>query len=450
MTGVAAIALCAAFTSCSKSGDELYNPDVIKQNEAAQIVESYNQAFLKYVGGTISPNQTWGFGGYDATAKVRTRGDSDCGTCYKYDMQYDTPSFPKTGHPAAITDSERAYVKWWFENNPGLSEEGLNISNFYIQHVWGQANKDYNVDYAGGDYVAQATMDYCEVGDGTNYTHILDFNSNSGGTHGIVYMRGSSALSFGFHATWGDNRDYHNFKLAHIVGTAEDGTQIDGWYVGLAMYGQKEDNGTRTLNKDQMTYADDWILKIVPDQPIIEPDPDNVCIIAEDLSASDETDFDFNDVVFTVEYTSKTTARVTLFAAGGTLPLKVAGTEVHAAFGYANPDENGLYKMINTGAKANVNGLSPVVISNNLSVDKSKRGDDIEILVDKGTKNAEGVHVPNWIPLTATGGEPAAKLCVGTDFATSRKWCAERESIKEKYPMFSQWISEHPTRIWWR
>jgi hypothetical protein len=69
MTGVAVLALSAAFTSCSKS-DELYNPEVVKGNEATTIVEKYNQAFTKYVGGTISPDQTWGFGGYSAGTRA--------------------------------------------------------------------------------------------------------------------------------------------------------------------------------------------------------------------------------------------------------------------------------------------------------------------------------------------------------------------------------------------
>ena len=106
--------------------------------------------------------------------------------------------------------------------------------------------------------------------------------------------------------------------------------------------------------------------------------------------------------------------------------------------------------MINTGAKADVKGVAPVVIFENLAVDPSKRGNDIKILVDKGTKNAEGVHVPNWIELTATGGEPAAKVCVGIDFATGHKWCNERQSIKTVYPKFSQWALERPTMLWWR
>ena len=266
--GLLALVVGGFTASCAdKDGD--YVP--VGQQKAT----AYADAFKELIGGEVAPNHDWGFKKTSiiedfsqtrAMSRAITRGDSDCGTCWKYDQKYDTPSFPKTGNPAPITDSERAFVKNWFETNPGLSKVGLDIQNFYLQHVWGQANKNYNIknEETGATEVNQGTMDYCEVGDGTNFTHVLDFNANSGGTWGIVYMRNSSALSFGFHATWGDDRNYHNFKLAHIVGTAEDGTKIDGYYVGLAMWGQKWDNGTKTLNYDQWEYADDWILKIVP------------------------------------------------------------------------------------------------------------------------------------------------------------------------------------------
>ena len=134
-----------------------------------------------------------------------------------------------------------------------------------------------------------------------------------------------------------------------------------------------------------------------------------------------------------------------MYAAGGTLPLKVAGYEVHDKFGYADPDpKTGKYKMINTGAKADVNDVATVTFTVS-GINKANRGNDIAITVNKGTAEA-----PNWIALTATGGEPAAKLCVGVDFATGKKWCDERESIKKKYPVFSQWVASNPTQIWWK
>lgn len=316
--GLLALVVGGFVASCA---DDKVDYIPISQQKAT----AYEDAFKELIGGEVAPNHDWGFkktsliddpSQTGANTRAMTRGDSDCGTCWKYDQQYDTPSFPKTGHPAPITDSERAYVKNWFETNPGLSESGLNIQNFYLQHVWGEASKNYNIitEETGATDVNQGTMDYCEVGDGTNFTHVLDFNANSGGTWGIVYMRNSSALSFGFHATWGDNRDYHNFKLAHIVGTAEDGTKIDGYYVGLAMWGQKSDNGTKTLNYDQWQYADDWILKIVPGEGETSNSSSSTRtdrverrrlvaqgrIFCEDLGTNIVTtsDIDFNDAVF--------------------------------------------------------------------------------------------------------------------------------------------------------
>jgi hypothetical protein len=170
-----------------------------------------------------------------------------------------------------------------------------------------------------------------------------------------------------------------------------------------------------------------------------EPETYDVCIIAEDLSATDATDYDFNDVVFEVKYTSATTATIQLKAAGGTLPLTVAGKEVHAEFGYPNPDpETGKYKMINTGAKANVNGATadPFDVT---GIDRSKRGKDIIIKVNKGT--AEN---PHWIEMQANAGEPAAKLAVESGF----EWCDERQPIAEKYPKFPGYVQDKKV-VWY-
>ena len=105
--------------------------------------------------------------------------------------------------------------------------------------------------------------------------------------------------------------------------------------------------------------------------------------------------------------------------------------------------------MINTGDKADVNGVATK--SFDVASQKSTRGKDIRIMVNKGEKDENGKIISdNWIELTATGGAPAAKLCVGADFATGKKWCAERESIKSKYPRFSTWVANSPTLVWWK
>ena len=488
MTGIAALAMCFGFTSCSHDVEPASQEDLNKF-EAQKIVDNYNQAFIKTFGQPAA-NQTWGFGGY-ASARTYTRG-TGAGNVYKPDMT-GYPNYNdahKYDYPAPITDGEREFVEDWFNKNTGFTQ-GLNISNFYVQHVsatvatrnglfhgyeQNRVKNGYDSNYYTEPISQEGYLDKLEVGSAQNLQstqHIFDFNRQNVGDWDNVYVSGGSALQFGVHSSWGTdesspNKDgyYWYFKCASITVPGEkfkDGVARTAYYVGICYYGkavetwdaQGNPEKWRELGNENVAAqrCEDWILKIIPGEPIPEPDPDNVCIIAEDLSANDATDFDFNDVIFTVEYTSTTTAKVTLYAAGGTLPLKVAGTEVHQAFGYGEPDENGLYKMINTGAKANVNGVAPVVLFESLTVDKSQRGNDIEILVDKGTKNAEGVHVPNWIPLTATGGAPAAKLCVGTDYATDPagpKWCAERESIKDKYAPFTDWVANNPTLIWWK
>jgi hypothetical protein len=458
MTGVAALAICAAFTSCSKS-DELYDQGAIDQGKALSVVETYNQAFLKYIGANsvadIPSNQTWGFGGYSASAG--TRGANTEGNIW-----FKTWERP---YNVNLSAAELAELKGLFEKGvPTTNTEIFPYENYYVEQIYKGESSDVAYDKDNKPTNTSVTgsnqMDHLQARDGSNYTHINNFNYGKNETQmvdegngtryiGITLMENMSLNGitannqFGYSESWGtkNNKFYNNYIMVQYKGE---------WYVGFDFEAHKDVNNpneARDVNRDW--NFTDWIVRISPAVHKVV-DPDNVCIIAEDLSAATATDFDFNDVVFTVEYTSNSSATITLYAAGGTLPLKVAGEEVHAKFGFPTPDPTtGKYKMINTGAKADENGIPTVSWTVN-NIDKSKRGNDIKIEVDKGEKNADGVHVPNWIELTATGGEPAAKLCVGTDFATDGKWCEERESIKTKYPTFSAWVLDNPTRIWWR
>lgn len=160
------------------------------------------------------------------------------------------------------------------------------------------------------------------------------------------------------------------------------------------------------------------------DTPELTPD---VRIIAEDLSASESSDFDFNDVVFDVTFTSSTTALVTLQAAGGTLPLTVAGVEVHDMFGVSTST------MVNTFA-GNKSAYAPVSFEIT-GIDSSKRGRDIEILVLKGDE---------WCPLEAHQGVPAAKIAVKPTFV----WCDEYEAIESRYPLFRDYVQNREV-IWY-
>ena len=461
MTGLAAIAICAAFTSCSKN-DELYNPDVVNQGKAEAIVEKYNQAFLKYIGASsaadIPANQTWGFGGYETAAKTRGGANTEGNIWFKtYERPYNV------NLSSAEIDELKALL------SPGVETYNTEIfphENYYVEQIYKGISADVAYDNNGntaGTVTGSNQMDWLNARDGSKYEHINNFNYGKNDTEmvdegngtrykGITLMKDMSldgitaTNQFGFSESFGtqNGKFYNNYLIVHYKGE---------WYVGFDFEAHK---ATDTHNNGEQMQVNrnweftDWIVRISPATAKVT-DPNDVCIIAEDLSAEDATDFDFNDVVFTVHYTSNTEATITLYAAGGTLPLTVAGEEVHAKLGYGTVDEKGLYKMINTNRQGadGVNGV-PTASWSVSGIQKSNRGNDIIIQVDKGEKNANGViENHNWVTLTANTGEPAAKLCVGTEFATDHKWCDERESIQTKWPAFSAWALHTPAVMWW-
>lgn len=545
MTGIAALAMCFGFTSCSHDIEPASQED-LNNLEAQKIVNNYNQAFIKAFGQPAA-NQEWGFGGYAAGTRVADpRGNMWASEGWNV--------------PPVITDKQKDIVRRYFQQNTPLGYNDPGWSNFWIQQVYkggtkttdgSQTTEKYIIgnddEVTGGDH-----MDHlCSKSASGVEDHVNDFNnSDNNDWDGRMLMVSSSTNTFGYinsnataiHydkaalvnwrviAQWavdkgleesveksvlndGWNRSYMGFDweqalpdycykpiLDYSVQWSADlpfGFPVLGYetfefegntyrflsansneyaydssepkYGGKQNYNNKpsDDIIRELLTLGYLPYSDtlkdwiklstgsdgyysDWIVTLTEAKKSTV-DPDDVCIIAEDLSASEDTDFDFNDVVFTVHYNTTSSATVTLYAAGGTLPLWVgdASHEVHKEFGYPDPDpKTGLYKMINTGAKANVNNVP--VVSFDVTSQKSTRGKDIVIKVDKGKKNDQGVYVPNWIELTATGGAPAAKVCVGVDFATGYKWCYEREDIKTRYNRFSQWVTDDPTMLWWR
>ncbi len=174
-----------------------------------------------------------------------------------------------------------------------------------------------------------------------------------------------------------------------------------------------------------------------------DPDPDpeyETRIIGEDLTPGD-TDWDFNDVVFAVEF-SGTTANCTLLAAGGTLPLRI-----YTVANEQNPEQNfvEVHELfgVNTNVMVNTGGISTTVDKKPTfsvtGVDSSKRGKDIIIRVNKGTSDK-----PNWVELKAEKGDPAAKLAVSKNF----KVCTERQNINTVYTRFSDWVADKGV-IWY-
>lgn len=207
----------------------------------------------------------------------------------------------------------------------------------------------------------------------------------------------------------------------------ENGNKKTYWYVEGATY--VAERGYYLVTKPDGYYSD-WIVRIKPgidETPEITP-IGAVRVIAEDLSATSGSDFDFNDVVFDVKlgYPNANQTTIILQAAGGTLPLTVADIEVHEAFGVETN------QMVNTGAGPEV---SPKEIILNTAYTNA-----IDIPV-KVLKNGE------WIELTAERAEAAAKIGVPTSF----EWCQERVNITTVYPLFKDYVTSTDWKdiVWW-
>ena len=544
MTGMTAIALCFAFNSCSHDTN-LFDPDLPEK----EINKTYDEAFKKYVGGIISPNQSWGFESFIAQARALTRTANP-----NANMWGETWEVPET-----LTTAQKKRVRLYFQYNKTPQNEPIDYKNFFVQDVYKGAGRPLNngssstsaystekysfnnKQEAGSDHMDKLTA-------GSNQDHIYNYNdahcsSNSEVWDGVSYeagwpradasqaenlnhkkfhtdyimlMENSNTDCFGWHETQGEIQHDHHYVIvsaATIDAWADAHSELgdlgapvtDKWnrnFVGFDYEAQVDMNqiyardgrgnilyydqartipylkvetnqyshtivpaGTpgaypikdRYVNNDQTKgnlwakigcaddYYSDWIVCItdakkkgtIPDPPT----PKWIRIIGEDLSANDDSDFDFNDIVLDVKLTT-TGADCILQAAGGTLPLRINRNdnyEVHKLFGVSTDT------MVNTNAENTQNPKDPsqkLKGASKAPVSFSMVGDwtnakDIKIEVKKND---------TWMELKAVKGEPASKIAVENTF----RWCNELISLKGQYPLFTQWVqANHPGTVIW-
>jgi len=487
--GVLSLTACVYLAGCKDH--EIDSSSVIDSRK-----QRFEEVFKQVYGSDIDPNQDWGFwnGQSESLSTTRTR------TIIKQDMT----NYPSAGAPAAITDAEREYVNNWFANNPGLSSQGLNISNFYIQHVIGnKGNKQgiwhrydqnrINNGYASNEWDEEfseyAMMDYLMVGavaDASKVEHVNDFNAMSGGPYDIVYIENGSALQFGYHGSW-DSSDRFLFKLAQItvpgVGT--------GYYVGLSLYGTKYDNGTKEIGIQRYNYGDDWILKIVPgtgEVPTVTPQGGTTTVVTDDskteeflneygrvfcedlgISAADaennRKDLDYNDAVFDVYnyykniYKKKITTVTTINGNDTTTktteswelaegPIKSRTNIILQAAGGTIPLQIGgqeVHELFNVGVSTMVN-----TVRNETDAYGSYTNRDpvsFNTAVPYGSIDSIPIIVrysDEVGEITAYEGTAPMKICV----PIGTMWPAERQGVGDAYPNFRAYVSDHNVDPW--
>lgn len=183
-----------------------------------------------------------------------------------------------------------------------------------------------------------------------------------------------------------------------------------------------------------------------------EPDPssDVIRVICEDLSVTQASDWDFNDAVFDVQLLDENKkVKITLLAAGGTLPLTVAGEEVHGKFQEFNPNLGiSTGTMLSTGSTNStgkyhyINCEIPYYIIDNIfgSTEIKEVAKAIPVQVQKLVNGEK-----TWVNIEWKKGAPTAKMAVGTDY----NWCDERTDIRDnfratnrgnEYPTFNMYV----------
>lgn len=197
-----------------------------------------------------------------------------------------------------------------------------------------------------------------------------------------------------------------------------------------------------------------------------------VRVIAEDLNLEDtkKADFDFNDVVFDVEW-SGSQLKITLQAAGGTLPLTVGDPSDlnnptyetdQSGFENLKYEVHRLYKvstrtMVNTQAAGGVD-RDPV----SFIIDNPRSGEtDLKVIANyipiRVYKGEKWVELPVATTVTRTDNLTACKLGVDGSYS----WCTERSHIDKTFPYidsrknnrgsrFKMYLAGELTGQWWK
>lgn len=433
MTAVAALALGVGFTACSS--DEI---EPLSQDELLHV--DFKNTFLQTFG-QVSSNQNWGFKTFVVTDNYLTRSHNvnrnEWGTGHGVG-----------GHvavPANVTKNEHDLVLAEFSKELAniKTVKQIDFQNFFVHQVH-KSDNTYNDGNGNSTGAIYNKMNQIQVryGDGENnngtlegeWEHVNDFN---GGTQnadwetikGATYMENSGTKQFAYHNVV-DSKFHSEYII--IAGADIDDSLAGYYYVGFDFYATHPEgqDANKNMDVERDWIFNDWIIRISPGE--YDGTGSLGRIIAEDLAAG-KSDFDYNDVVFDVNevyrdnpaennYQPAIYARITVLAAGGTMPLYVGGREkgreVHELFRVSTKT------MVNT----NNGTVTKQPVSFVMKLHDCGWNDEVTCNIEEDipvvVETAKGD-----ITLAAKVGQPAEKVLVGTDYV----WCDERQSINDKY-----------------
>ena len=422
MMSMAAMAVAGGFTGCSNNETDLFDENLASKQKEAMYQAAFENEF-----GKVSSSVNWGFTNQTNATRGANVNRNEWGT-----------GNGVGGHvaiPANVTPEERELVYNYFNvaRVGAVNQNNVNWTDYFVSQVW--KGEDVYKDGFGNDVKGSDGMNHlqCLKGEGSidangnlvgDWEHINDFNdadqwSGYGSIVGHTYMENSGTLDFAYHNT--SDSKYHNEYII-IPGAEIDESLAGYWYVGFDFYATHPEGqeANRNMDVDRDWIFTDWIVRISPAeftgaQRVFVED-----LIATELTDVKSSDWDFNDAVFDVfinynEYWHDgDCAIITVRAAGGELPLTIAGREIHQVLGVATKD------IVNTGRKT----VAPAQFR--LSKDEITSTNANDIIVKVGD-----------IELKAVQGAATQKLCG----PTSVEWLNERVNIATAKSNFKPYVA---------
>ena len=455
---IASAVALLALVSCTQ------DVELIDQKAREEIFEdNFNSTFG--VSESVYANHDWGLSSMplvditDSTAnsrKAMTRGAVSRGAVTRSANVNGNIWYQDWKRPTNVTDEEIAWAKEEFGKERRYTTPWVSIEwpNYWVQQVY-KGEQSYTASNGQNIGVGSNQMNQLVAFNlesrtilnrwpfyyifGEAYEHVNNFNSGNNQnvytddvTHeqyvGTTLMTDMAtdgrAAQFGYHNSTDSKEHYEYIVLEHN----------GSYFVGFDFYA----DGLWPNQRVQRDYIyNDWIIKISPAIAISDaPSVERVRVMCEDLSNS-RTDFDYNDVVFDIKFIKNGdiyTADILLQAVGGELPLYIGNQEVHSKFNV------GTGTMVNT-YEGKHNEVAPVHFTVNLPAGTYNNAFDAINALPVFVKMSSS---PTPIQLTTSPGQPAEMICV----PVSTDWPDERESIKDKYPLFVNWISDSSV-IWY-
>ena len=282
MTGIAALALCFGFTSCSHDIEPM-SDDEIAAVETQKIINDYTTAFQK-VFGQPAPNHTWGFGD---SYSARTRAADENHNQWYNTTEAGVPEkYTKLEEDPVVTEEERMGVfRYMNKVDNRVKTDNIIWKDYFVSQVWDGGtnyiinNKVYGLPTQNTDDPRQYTNN---LGDADNKISNNGVNLPNGAEYtplSISYADQNGATT---KVAGGDKMDElrvdetGNGTFIHI-NNFNGANNVDPWYAGKTwMTKDKDGNPSGTYdfayNQTESSYISHKYL-IIPGTEIFANDP---------------------------------------------------------------------------------------------------------------------------------------------------------------------------------